>query len=77
MFFHEAKQILRKFLLLRPRSLNSSKKGLFTLQSLRQLRAGAELDAFQRAVIVFTIVLCHRRRRRRPRERRFWREFFT
>ena len=26
MFFHEAKQILRKFLLLRPRSLDNSKK---------------------------------------------------
>ena len=32
-------------------------------------RAGAQLDAFQRAVIVFTIVLC--RRRRRPRCLRF------
>ena len=31
MFFHEAKQILRKFLLLRPRSLDNSKRGLFTL----------------------------------------------
>ena len=27
----------------------------------------AQLGAFQRAVIVFTIVLCRRRRRRRPR----------
>ena len=31
----------------------------------RQLREGAKLDAFQRAVIVFTIILCYRRRRRR------------
>ena len=31
MFFHEAKQILRKFLLLRPRTVDDSKKGLFTL----------------------------------------------
>ena len=30
MFFLEAKQILRKFLLLRPRSLDDSNKGLFT-----------------------------------------------
>ena len=29
MFLHEAKQILRKFLLLRPRSPENSKKGLF------------------------------------------------
>ena len=29
-------------------------------------RARAQLDAFQLAVIVFTIVLCHRCRRRRP-----------
>ena len=32
----------------------------------QQLRAGAELGAFQRAVIVFTIVLSRRRRRRYP-----------
>ena len=31
MFLHEAKQILRKLLLLRPRNLDDSKKGLFTL----------------------------------------------
>ena len=31
MFLHEAKQILRKFLLLRPRSLDNSKNGFFTL----------------------------------------------
>ena len=30
MFLHEAKQILRKFLLLRPHNLDNSKKGLFT-----------------------------------------------
>ena len=34
---------------------------------LRSFRADAQLDSFQRAVIVFTIVLCHCRRRRRPR----------
>ena len=31
-----------------------------------QLRADAQLDAFHRAVIVFTIVLCQRRRHRSP-----------
>ena len=31
MFLHEAKQILIKFLLLRPRTLDDSKKDLFTL----------------------------------------------
>ena len=31
MFLHEAKQILRKFLLLRPRTLDNTKKGIFRL----------------------------------------------
>ena len=31
MFFHEAEQIVTKFLLLRPRCLDISKKGLFKL----------------------------------------------
>ena len=31
MFLHEAEQILRKFLLLRPRNLDNSKKDLFKL----------------------------------------------
>ena len=49
MVLHEAQQILIRVLLLRPRSLDNSKKGLFHFLIL-----GAELDAFQRAVIVFT-----------------------
>ena len=46
MFLHEAKQILKTFLLLCP--CNPGYK----------LRAGAQLNEFQRAVIVFSIVLC-------------------
>ena len=53
MFLGEAKQILKTFLLLRPVPRST-------------LRVGVPLDTFQRAVIVFTIVLCRRRRRRRP-----------
>ena len=63
MFPHEAKQFLIN---IRPRCLDNSKNKLFTLYFKRQLPAGVKLDAFQRAVIVFTIVLCRRRRRRRP-----------
>ena len=64
MFLHEAKQIPRTYILLRPCSPGTPKKVLsrFNLK----LRAGAKLDAFQRAVIVFTNVLCRRRWRRRP-----------
>ena len=54
MFFNEAKQMLRTYLSLRPRSPENSKK-VFSRQG--QLRTGAQPDAFQRAVIVFTIVL--------------------
>ena len=42
------------------------RKGLFTFQFLRQLRADSEIDAFQRAVKVFTMVFCRRCRRHRP-----------
>ena len=57
-FFLKLNKYWESFLLLRPRSLENSKKGLFTFWLQRKLCAGAELDAFQRAVIVFTIVLC-------------------
>ena len=48
MLFHETKQIVF-----------AVKKRSFRVVILGQLRAGAELDAFKCAVIVFTIVLCH------------------
>ena len=64
MFLYEAKQIPQKVLLLRPRSPVNSKKRLSTSD---YVHAGAQLDAFQRAVIVFIIVFCRRRRRRRRR----------
>ena len=63
MFLHEAKQIPRKFLLLRPRSHDNSNKSSFHVLILATT-CGAHPDAFQRAVIVFTFVLCGRRRRR-------------
>ena len=65
MFLYKVKQILRNALLFRPRSLDNSKR-LFTLQFSRQLLAGAQFDAFQRAVTISSIVLCRLRRRRRP-----------
>ena len=67
MFHLKGKQILRTFLLSRPRRPKNFKIGLFTFCFQRQQRAGAQVDAFQRAVIVFTIVLCRRRWRRRPK----------
>ena len=64
MVLHEAKQTPRKFLLLRPRNLDDSKKGLFMFSVVVATPYRCrQLDAFQRAIDVFTIVLCRRRRR--------------
>ena len=71
MFLHEAKQIVRKFLLLRPRTLDNSIKKVFSRCNFSENSMQVLLDSFQRAVIVFTIVLCRRPRCRRPRCLRF------
>ena len=53
MFFYEANEIPRKFLLVRPCSRENS-------------FATTQLDAFQCAVVVFSTVLCRCSRRHRP-----------
>ena len=66
MFLHEANQILRKLLLLFSRNLDNSNKIFSPCNFDEQLRVRAQLDTFQREVIVFIIVFCRRRRRHRP-----------
>ena len=58
MFLLEGKEMPRLFLFSRSRYPKNSR------------RAGGQLDAFQRAVIVFTIVFSRRRQSRRPRSLR-------
>ena len=53
MFLYEAKQILRKFLLLRPGSLDNSKKVFSRCNFSDKCCASAQLDTFQRAVCIF------------------------
>ena len=63
MFLYEVKEILRKFLLLRPCSLQNSKKVFLHCNCSDKLLSDGQLNAFQPAVIVTTTVLCRGRRR--------------
>ena len=65
---YKAKQILTTYLLyVLAVHWNSKKRSFLVLiQQRNYIRAGAQLDTFQRALIVFVIVLCCHCRRHRP-----------
>ena len=69
MFHHEAKQILRKLLLLHPRSPVKCKK-VFSRSTFSDNSVQVP-SSWQRAVIVLTKVLCHSRRRRPQGQRTY------